>query len=32
MFAGTNANSSKNIILNEPPLIADEEVAAANNS
>ena len=29
MFAGTKANSSKNIMLYEPPRMADDEVAAA---
>ena len=29
MFVGTKANSSRNIILYEPPLIALEDVAAA---
>ena len=29
MFVGTKANSSRNIILYDPPLIALEEVAAA---
>ena len=29
MFGGTKANSSRNIILYEPPLIALEDVAAA---
>ena len=31
MFAGMKANSSRNIILNEPPRIALDDVAAASS-
>ena len=31
MFAGMKANSSRNIILNEPPRMALDDVAAASN-